>query len=139
MSARLCFWMLALSSAAIAAPLQAQIAPVTKADSALMSMRGALRWVATAQESHLSRAGAFASTLDSLRQDMHGPVDPLVRITILRAAKEGWAGEATHPDLPGKSCIYWLGPPDFGKDTKTALEKRTSARPGRVLCDSDPS
>ena len=139
MNARGCFCAFSVIAMAMAAPLQAQVTPMTKADSALMKMRGALRWVATAQESYFARAGTYAAAVDSLREDIRGNLDPRVQVTILRAAKDGWAGEATHPDAPGKSCIYWIGEPVFGTDTKTASEKRTSTRPGRALCDSDPS
>jgi hypothetical protein len=104
-----------------------------------MKMRGALRWVSTAQQGYFTQTGGYAGSFESLQPHIHGPVDAFVRVNILRATKDGWAAEATHPDLPGKSCIYWLGVAEFRADTKTASEKRTSERPGRAVCDLDPS
>ena len=43
-------WIFILSAVAMTAPVRAQVVPTTKADSALMKMRGALRWVSMGQQ-----------------------------------------------------------------------------------------
>jgi hypothetical protein len=97
--------------------ISAQIVPSTKADSALMKMRAALRWVATAQRAYFSETGGYADSYDALRPRFEDRIDAAVGVKFLRAAKDGWAAE----------------------DTKAAFEERPSERPGRAVCDLDPS
>jgi hypothetical protein len=61
-----------------------------------------------------------------------------VQVTIVFASARGHGTVATHPLLPGQSCVMWIGDVTLAPELLTAHQRYNAvARPGRVTCDFD--
>ena len=103
--------------------------PAPTANDILTMLRSDLRAVTIAEEETVHRAGTYETRLDRLNLAQ----SPGVHVELLRPTIEGWSAMATHPGLPGISCVVYAGevatPPVTQK-----LGRRPS--PGEVACDS---
>lgn len=106
----------------LASPLQAQrpvqlrrtsfapsAADIARRDQTL-STRKMLRLLTTAQEQYFARHLAYSDRLDVLRPSFRAAWDDSVDVRILHAGARAWSGVATHPALPGRSCVIFVGP-----------------------------
>jgi hypothetical protein len=132
-------------SLAAAAPAAAQ-QPVTAVDSAQYSMRTALRMLATVQEIHYSQHYTYSRDVDALRAaGRPGSVPADVLVKVVFASDQGHGMVATHPLLPGQSCVMWVGAAEAAAEASpllVTLQKQLKGveRRGRVTCDfDDPS
>lgn len=104
----------------------AQVPPT--ADDILTMLRSDLRALTIAQEGVVHGTGAYATSLDSLGL-RHSPG---VRVELLWPTPDGWSAVATHPLLPGVSCVVFAGnvaaPPATWKQGRRA-------GPGEIACD----
>jgi hypothetical protein len=109
----------------------------TPADSAQLMMRGALRMLATAQETYFAEHRTYTTDVAALGR-MVGAATNGVQLAIWSASTEGWAMEARHPALPGQSCVMYRGTAASTPEVLTQEQRLPgSARAGRVRCDFD--
>jgi hypothetical protein len=102
--------------------------PAPTSEQLLALMRSDLRELTIMQETAFHNTGRYERTLDQLRVSPSGGV----RVQLLSANDDGWSGTATHPSLPGWSCVVYAGiivdPP------RTRAHGRRGA-PGEIACD----
>jgi hypothetical protein len=70
-------------------------------------MKADLRNLVRSQETYYATQGVYARRTEPL--GIQYLWRPGVRIKILAADRQSWAAKATHPRLPGKSCVIWFG------------------------------
>ena len=103
-------------------------APPPTPDEILTMLRSDLRAVTAAQEGALHTTGAYKTRFDQL---LLTP-SPGVLVDFVQPTIEGYSAVATHPDLPGISCVVYAGdvrnPPVTRK-----LGRRGTV--GEVVCD----
>ena len=102
-------------------------------------LRSILRMIATTQEMYYSEHLTYTSDAAALnRYRSLNPGDG-VRVVLHYAGQLGWSAEASHPSLPGQSCVYSVGTREAVPALFTT-ERRYAAHefPGRALCDFDP-
>ena len=99
-------------------------------EQALTMMRSDLRELTIAQEGVLHGIGRYETTMARLRVQP----SPGVRLELLHATFDGWAAIATHPILPGRSCVVYAG--YVGAPPQTRKESRRAPAQGAVVCDT---
>jgi hypothetical protein len=60
------------------------------------------------------------------------PTDQGVALRFLWLSKDGWAASGTHPDIPGKDCVIFVGRADR---PPTTLKYVRSGKEGVPVCD----
>lgn len=94
----------------------------------LTMLRSDLRALTIAEEGALHRTGTYETGLEHLKLTPSTGV----QVELLHATADGWSAVATHPGLPGMSCVVYAG------DVKTPPVTRKSGRrgsTGEVACD----
>ena len=104
-------------------------APRPTPEELVTMLRSDLRALTAAEEGAIHRTGEYESHLDQL---LLTP-SPGVQIDMLSATGDGWSAMATHPELPGVSCVVFAG--DVAQRPATLLQARRGAA-GDVVCDS---
>lgn len=91
-------------------------------------LRSDLRAVTAAQEGALHTTGEYKTRFEQLQLTP----SPGVHVEFIQPTIEGYSAVATHPDLPGVSCVVYAGevrnPPVTRK-----LGRRGTV--GEVVCD----
>jgi hypothetical protein len=109
------------------AVLQSAPQPPT-AEEILTMLRSDLRAVTAAEEGALHQTGVYETDIEHLRLTP----SPEVRVELIRPTPDGWSAVASHPRLPGVSCVVYAGdvasPP-----TTRRYGKRGGV--GEVVCD----
>lgn len=104
------------------------LAPPLSSEEILTMLRSDLRAVTIAEEEALHRTGTY----ETLFAHLNLAASAGVHVELLYATADGWSAIATHPGLPGMSCVVYAGevttPPITSK-----LGRRSS--PGEVVCD----
>lgn len=101
----------------------------TAARGVLVSMRDNLRTLVTNQEAHFSDHTTYTLDLGRARyRSTNG-----VAVVMLKATGTGWSARATHPRLPGKSCVIWVG--SVSPLPTTDGSGRRAAAEGEPTCD----
>lgn len=109
--------------------------PVARRDQAL-SMRKMLRLLTSAQEQYFATHSAYTSNLDMLRAGFRAAWDDTVQVRILYAGARAWSGTATHPSLPGRSCVIFVGQAtELPGLPRTAASGRVPDEEGVPVCD----
>jgi hypothetical protein len=102
--------------------------PPPTPDEILTMLRSDLRALTAAQEGALHQTGRYKTELAPLQ--LTPSVD--VRVELLYATIEGWSAVATHPRLPGLSCVVYAGEVPVPPTTQK-LGRRGGV--GEVVCD----
>ena len=104
--------------------------PPPTAEQLVALMRSDLRELTIMQETAFHNTGRYERTLDRLRVS---PSDG-VRVQLLTGNEEGWSAVATHPSLPGRTCVVYAG---IVADQPRTHRAGRRAGPGEIACD-DP-
>jgi len=127
---------LTLAVAAVALPAQQSpvkaLAPAVQ--SPLVILRSTLRQLVTHQEAYYADHSTYAQSLDALKASGF-TLPAKVSIMLLEAKPTGWSGSASHADVPGATCVNWVGRPADITPPKTALDGR-AGREGEPACDA---
>ena len=91
-------------------------------------LRSDLRAVTIAEEGAVHRTGRYEPALERLSLTPSSDV----RLALLYATSEGWSAMATHPSLPGISCVVFAG--DVATRPATQKQGRHGAA-GDIVCD----
>jgi len=94
-------------------------------------IRSGLRRLVAAEETFYAETGAYSEDLS--RIGFAPPGETAVRLLWL--TRDGWAASGTHPGMPGRDCVIFIGrtnaPP-------TTLKYVRSGREAVPVCDSPP-
>lgn len=97
-------------------------------DEVITMLRSDLRALTIAEEEAVHQTGRYVTRLDSL----HIARTEGVTLEMIRATADGWSAVASHPRLPGLTCVVFAGnvtpPPATQKQ-----ERRAPA--GEIVCD----
>ena len=102
--------------------------PPPTPDEILSMLRSDLRAVTAAQEGALHTTGEYRTRFEQLQLTP----SPGVHVEFVNPTIEGYSAVATHPDLPGVSCVVYAG------DVRNAPATRKLGRRGtvgEVVCD----
>ena len=128
----------ALTLALAATALPSQQSPVTTpapaGPSPLVTLRSTLRQLVTYQEKYYSEHSAYASSLDALKANGF-TLPAKVSIALIEAKANAWSASAAHADVPGATCVNWVGRPGDVTTPKTAIDGR-AGREGEPTCDA---
>lgn len=102
--------------------------PPPTAEEILTMLRSDLRAVTIAEEGALHRTGVYETRLEQLGLTP----SPDVRVELVRPTPDGWSAIATHPRLPGVSCVVFAGDVP-SRPTTLRYGKRGGV--GEVVCD----
>ena len=95
---------------------------------AIRAMRRSLLDLASQQELYRAQSKRYTASLSDLSYAASGGAS----VRILSGDAAGWAGSATHGDLPGKSCVVY-----FGKvSAPSTAGGLTATRAAAVTCDA---
>jgi hypothetical protein len=94
-------------------------------------MKADLHNLVRSQETHFANQGVYARRTEPLA--LQYLWRPGVQVRILSADGQSWAAKATHPRLPGKSCVIWFGAVD--QRPVTDAQRRQSRAAGVPVCD----
>lgn len=83
----------------------AEAPPPPAADEILTMLRSDLRAVTIGEEGALHRTGQYEPHLERLQLTP----SPNVHVELEEATTDGWSAVATHPGLPGLSCVVYAG------------------------------
>jgi hypothetical protein len=102
----------------------------TEAAAAFGRMSQSLRRLVAAEQAFFAENGTYTEDFGRLG------VTPLgeTMVEFLWAAKGGWAARATHPGLPGRDCVTYIG---AASTTPATMRYRRSGREGMILCDDE--
>jgi hypothetical protein len=103
----------------------------TDEEEAFNVLRRALRRLVSAEQGFYAENGAYTEDLDRLGYRAEAPA----KVKFLWLTREGWAASATHPDLPGRDCVIFVGRVNAAP---TSLKYVRTAREGVAACDVTP-
>lgn len=98
------------------------------ADELLLRLRSDLRAVTIAEEAVVHNDGRYEPHLEKLSVTP----SPGVRLELVRPTIDGWSAIATHPSLPGVSCVVFAGYVDSPPVTRKQGRRGAA---GEVVCD----
>ena len=100
--------------------------------SAFDQIRRSLRRLVSVEQTFYAENGTYTEDYERLRYQPDGQV----AVRFLWLTREGWAASGTHPGLPGRDCVIWIGrvnaPPTSLKYVRTGQE-------GVPACDVSPA
>ena len=100
--------------------------------SAFDQIRRSLRRLVSVEQTFYAENGTYTEDYERLRYRPDGRAE----IRFLWLTREGWAASGTHPALPGRDCVIWIGrvnaPPTSLKYIRTGQE-------GVPACDVSPA
>jgi hypothetical protein len=94
----------------------------------IVMMRSDLREITIAEEEAIHRTGSYEDDLNRLQLTMSDHV----RLELVRPTGEGWTAIASHPRLPGVTCVVYAG--EVAEKPATAKEGRHGPA-GEIVCD----
>jgi hypothetical protein len=94
----------------------------------LTMLRSDLRAVTIAEEAAIHRSGEYETQIERL----HLTSSDGARLRLVNATSEGWSATASHPSLPGLTCVVFAG--DLASPPATAKQGRHGP-PGEIVCD----
>lgn len=97
-------------------------------DEILTMLRSDLRAVTIAEEGAIHRTGEYETDLTRLALTPSAGV----RVALLYATGDGWSATASHPSLPGITCVVFAG--DVPSRPMTQKQGRHGAA-GDIVCD----
>jgi hypothetical protein len=96
------------------------------------AIRRGLRRLVAAEETYYAENGVYSD--DLARLGFAPEKDTEVR--FLWVARTGWAVSSTHPGMPGRDCVIFVG---RAHGAPTTLRDVRSGREGVPVCDASPS
>lgn len=94
-------------------------------------LRRGLRRLVAAQQGFYAENGTYTEDLERLGYRGEGQT----ALKFLWLRRDGWAASATHPSIPGRDCVIFVGPTNAAP---TTLKYVRSAREGVAACDETP-
>jgi hypothetical protein len=95
-------------------------------------IRSALRQLVKVEETFFAENGTYSDDLGHIGMRP----DPNTRIRFLWISREGWAASGSHPELPGRDCVIFVGQAEA---PPTTLKYVRSGREGVPVCDDSRS
>ena len=105
--------------------------PATEEDEAFNRIRRGLRRLVAAEQGFYAENGAYTEDFDRLGFKPDGGA----QFRFLWVARDGWAASGTHPAVPGRDCVIFVGRVSAAP---TTLKYVRSAREGVTACDITP-
>jgi hypothetical protein len=102
-----------------------------EAGSAFDQIRRSLRLLVAAEQGFYAENGTYSGDLDRLAFRPSGES----QVKFLWVTRRGWAASGTHPALPGRDCVVFVG---VANAAPTTLRFTRSGREGVVVCDVQP-
>ncbi len=99
-----------------------------QAASAFDQIRKSLRVLVAAEQGFYAENGTYSGDLDRLAFRPSGES----QVKFLWVTRKGWAASGTHPALPGRDCVVFVGEANAAP---TTLRFTRSGREGVVVCD----
>jgi hypothetical protein len=97
----------------------------------LTAIRRGLRRLVAAEETYYAENGVY--TEDLSRMGFKPERD--IEMRFLWLARTGWAASSTHPGMPGRDCVIFVG---RSHGPPTTLRDVRSGREGVPVCDASP-
>ena len=97
-------------------------------DAAFRDINGSLRRLVAAEQGFYAENGTYIRDLERLGFRAQG----VARIDFLSLTKDGWAARGSHPALPGRDCVIYVGAVDVVPATRRFGR---TPREGVVACD----
>jgi hypothetical protein len=91
-------------------------------------IRSTLRRLVEAEETFFAENGTYSDDLGHIGMRS----DPSTRIRFLWISRDGWAASGSHPELPGRDCVVFVGQ---AQAPPTTLRYVRSGREGVPVCD----
>ncbi len=104
------------------------LATGSEAEAAFDQIRRSLRMLVAAEQGFYAENGAYSEDLERLGFRAPGEV----QVRFLWLTRKGWAASATHPALPGRDCVTFVG---VAGAAPTTLRYTRNGREGVVVCD----
>jgi hypothetical protein len=98
----------------------------------LASVRRGLRRLVVAEETYYAENGVYT---DDVTRIGYSP-EPDTDIRFLWLTRAGWAASGSHPDLPGRDCVIFVG---RAHGPPTTMHDVRAGREGAPVCDGVPS
>ena len=102
-----------------------------EAEAAFNQIRRSLRALVAAEQGFYAENGTYSEDLARLGYRPTGES----QVRFLWLTRQGWAASATHPALPGRDCVTFVG---VANAAPTTLKLGRSGREGVVVCDAQP-
>jgi hypothetical protein len=102
-----------------------------EAASAFDQIRRSLRLLVAAEQGFYAENGTYSGDLDRLAFRPSGES----QVKFLWVTRHGWAASGTHPAMPGRDCVVFVG---VANAAPTTLRFTRSGREGVVVCDIQP-
>ena len=99
------------------------------ADAAFRDISNTLRRLVATEQGFFAENGTYSGDLDRLGFRPRGAS----RIEFIWVTKDGWAARATHPALPGRDCVTFVG---AGGAVPATRRFGRSGRQGVIVCDN---
>jgi hypothetical protein len=119
------------------AKTKARAKRVAKTDAAadaqrLDQLRRGLRRLVVAEETYYAENGVYTEDLGRIGFKPEAET----QVQLLWVARAGWAASGTHPEMPGRSCVIYVG---RSRAAPTTLRNGRSGREGVPVCDPAPA
>jgi hypothetical protein len=94
-------------------------------------IRRSLRLLVAAEQGFYAENGTYTGELDRLAFRLSGES----QVKFLWVTRQGWAASGTHPAVPGRDCVVFVG---VANAAPTTLRFTRRGREGVVVCDVQP-
>jgi hypothetical protein len=94
-------------------------------------IRRGLRRLVAAEETYYAENGAYTEDLARIGFKPEGDTE----LRFLWLSRDGWAASGTHPGMPGRDCVIYVG---RAHGAPTTLRQVRSGREGTPVCDATP-
>jgi hypothetical protein len=94
-------------------------------------IRRGLRRLVAAEENYYAENGAYTEDLARIGFRPEGDI----AMRFLWLSRDGWAASGTHPGMPGRDCVIYVG---RAHGAPTTLREVRSGREGAPVCDATP-
>jgi hypothetical protein len=102
-----------------------------EADAAFAQIRRSLRGLVAAEQGFYAENGTYSEDIARLGFRPSGES----QVRFLWLTPQGWAASGTHPALPGRDCVVFVG---AASAAPTTLRFTRNGRAGVVVCDVQP-
>jgi hypothetical protein len=98
----------------------------------LASVRRGLRRLVVAEETYYAENGVYTDDVTRIGYSPEAGTD----VRFLWLTRAGWAASGTHPDLPGRDCVIFVG---RAHGPPTTMHDVREGREGTPVCDGVPA